>query len=196
LESPAIAGRRSPASGTAPPSLVSILIRVRHVAGVSPESHSFPARVAAFRVGPLGDASSPRGGAGGCGARRTQRPTAGAGRGRAADHPATGGSGQAYLAGLTLGPGLESPVAPVSGGSLRSRSKLPLAALSSDECERNLVDLWSIVGSVGGHGLPQARQWRSPVLGKLAPFSAWRDFRGRQRFFAPLRMTPKAALWC
>jgi len=41
---PAIAGRRSPASGTAPPSLLSILIRVRHVAGVSPERHSSPAR--------------------------------------------------------------------------------------------------------------------------------------------------------
>ena len=99
-----------------PPSLASILIRVRHVAGVSPESHSFPARVAAFRVGPLGDASSARGGAGGCGARRTERPTAGVGRGRAAAHPATGGSGQAYLASVTLGPGVESAVAPVYGG--------------------------------------------------------------------------------
>jgi hypothetical protein len=70
-----------------PPSLVSILIRVRHVAGVSPESYSFPARVAAFRVGPLGDASSARGGAGGCGARRSERPTAGVGRGRSRHTP-------------------------------------------------------------------------------------------------------------
>ena len=44
LESPAIAGRRSPASGTAPPSLASISVCGLSIAGVSPERSLSPAR--------------------------------------------------------------------------------------------------------------------------------------------------------
>ena len=61
LESPAIAERRSPACGTAPSSLVSIEVCGRSIAGVSSQRLLSPAREAAFRVGPLGDASSASG---------------------------------------------------------------------------------------------------------------------------------------
>jgi hypothetical protein len=113
-----------------PPSLVSVSVCGRSVAGVSPGSHSFPARVAAFRVGPLGDASSARGGAGGCGARWGRRPTAGVGRGRSRHPPRRGLTGRAHLASVTSGSGLERLVAPWPGGSRSSASKVPLARRS------------------------------------------------------------------
>ena len=77
-----------------PPPLVSIPICVGSIAGVSSQRSLSPAREAAFRVGPLGDASSARGGAGGPEARRRRRPTAGVGRGRSRRPPRGGRIGE------------------------------------------------------------------------------------------------------
>jgi len=81
-----------------PPSLVSIEVCGRSIAGVSSERSLSPAREAAFRVGPLGDASSARGGAGGPEGRWRRRPTAGVGRGRSRHPPRSG-----RIAGSLLG---------------------------------------------------------------------------------------------
>jgi len=186
-----------------PPSLASILIRVRHVAGVSPESHSFPARVAAFRVGPLGDASSARGGAGGCGARRTERPTAGVGRGRAAAHPATGGSGQACLASVTLGPGLESAVAQTR---LAKPVHRPMSLSDKDlqlQCNKHSSKPWGGVGEVrsGGEVGDKLRWTQCPRYGIRRTWMllrhlfrmSWpgRLLRARQPRCRPLPLSPR-----
>jgi hypothetical protein len=60
---------------------------------VSSQRSLSPAREAAFRVGPLGDASSARGGAGGAEARRHVAQRRGWGGGEAVTHPGRRGIG-------------------------------------------------------------------------------------------------------
>jgi hypothetical protein len=99
--------------------------------GPAPTQRSLsPAREAAFRVGPLGDASSARGGAGGPEASLHVAQRRGSGGGEAVTHHAGVESGQTYLASVTLGAGLESSAAPPSAGSCSSGAKLAFGARS------------------------------------------------------------------